>query len=386
MRALTAPAVAAARSSRGPSAPAGKRAPSKKRIHGGPEFAFEGRSANSVEFLVRTGVRPAERAAARLLEAQEWLATQQTDDWVSAPPGLPLGFPQVRDCLKLLINAGVDKKSLPRSLVAFPGVLALPPNELDARLDALDALGLERSLVPPTYMPGRLGRALERAPALLALSPPAVEEVAEALTALGVDDVAALAVSEPAVLCEPLEALAARASELTALIGVAPPALGALVSRHPLLLAPMVGGTLADRAAFWAEAGVAGPALASLVSAAPAALCASVQRSLRPKAAFAAEELGLDAAAAAARCPALFGTVNLERTVRPRAAFLRHLGVSPGAIADALAEWATGSADAFIVVAARLAPASEVTVAAFREHAGLAAPRGEDEADGEAEA
>ena len=386
MRALAVLPVAAARGSR-EAAPSGKRAPAKKRAHGGPEFSFDGVDAGAVEFLVRTGVRPAERAAARLLEAQRWLAAQEADGWAGAAPsqGL-LRFPQVRDCVRLLVNAGVDKKRLPRSLTAFPGVLALPVEELDERLDALDALGLERAPVPPTYLPGRLGRALERAPALLAMSPPAAAAAAAALTALGVDDVAALAAAEPEVLCEPLEALAARARELSVLTGLQPPALGALTTRHPQLLAPLVGGTLGERAEFWAAAGVSGPALAALVEAAPAALCASVQRNLRPKAAFAAEVLGLDAAAAAARCPALFGAVNLERTLRPRAAFLRHLGVSPDAVADALADWAAGSADDFAAVAARLAPASaDATAASFRVHAGLDA-RGGDEADGEEDA
>jgi len=385
MRSLVVLPVAAGRSSRD-AAPLGKRAP-KKRVHGGPEFAFDGTDATAVEFLVRTGVRPAEKSAARLLEAQRWLATQQVDDWAAAAPNRrPLGFPQVRDVVRLLINAGVDKKRLPRSLAAFPGVLALPEAELDARLDALDELGLERAPVPPTFLPGRLGRALERAPALLAMTPPAVEAAAAALTALGVADVAALAAAEPEVLCEPLQALASRAVELSSVTGLKPPALGALASRHPQLLAPLVGGTLAERVDFWSAAGVAGPALAALVDAAPAALCASVQRSLRPKAAFAAEALGLNAAAAASRCPSLFGAVNLERTVRPRAAFLQHLGVSRDAIADALADWAAGTAEDFAAVAARLAPAgADASAAAFRAHAGLDAPRGEAEADGDEE-
>jgi hypothetical protein len=355
-----------------------------RRGHGGPEFEFDGSDSGAVEFLVRsTGVRPAARAAQRLLDAQAWKAAQLAEETAGAaggeadaggarrssraaaggqPPHVVVHFQQVRDVVRLLLDAGVGKKALPRTLELFPGALALPQAALDARLDALDALGLDT--------PAALGRVLEKAPGLLALTPDAVAARAAQLAALGVEDVAALVAAAPGALSDAAAAFAARVDELAALTRLAPPALGQLAARHPPLLARPLGGTLTDRAAFFAdEAGVSDvPALAAAV---PAALTASVDASLRPKARFVRDALGLAPAEALQRCPALFGAVNLERTLKPRLAYLRALGVATAAAADALPQWVEGDADAFIAAAATLAPGADavmLTVEAFRSH------------------
>jgi hypothetical protein len=363
-----------------------------RRTHGGPEYEFEGSDACAVEYLVRQGVRPAARAAQRLLDAQQWVAAQPSaaprEDGDAAAPRAPRGggggaptvrFAQARDAVKLLLEAGVSKKLLPRTLERFPGVLALHTAELDARLDALDALGLET--------PATLGRAIEKAPTLLALPVEACAAAGAALTALGVPDVGALLGAAPEMLCEPPAALAARAEALGALTGLQPPALGALAARHPPLLArPLGKETLADRAAFWTALGVDAGALAA---ATPAALTAAVATALRPKVVFADVEMGLSAPQAVARCAALFGTVNLERTVRPRWAYLRGvLGVASDAAIAALPDWAQGDAEAFVAAAAVLAsgaPAEQLSADAFRAHgaalAGADAPEAAAESD-----
>jgi hypothetical protein len=360
-----------------------------RRGHGGLEFEFDSVDSGAVEFLVRsTGVRPAARAAQRLLDAQTWRAAQLAADAAGVgaaaggeedaagggarrgsgrapagePPLIVVHFQQVRDVVRLLMDAGVGKKALPRTLELFPGALALPQAALDARLDALDALGLDT--------PAALGRVLEKAPSLLALTPEAMAARSARLTALGVEDVAALVAAAPGALSDGEAVFGARVEELSALTRLSPPALGALAARHPPLLARPLGGTLSDRAAFWAdEAGVAD--VAALAAAVPAALTASVDASLRPKARFARDALGLTPPEALQRCPALFGAVNLERTLKPRLAYLHALGVAPASAAAALASWVEGDADAFIAAAATLAPGADevmLTVEAFRSH------------------
>ncbi len=382
LRAAAVVAAAASKPSRRPPA-AGKAAKPARVREQAPEFIFAGSDAGAVEYLVRQGVRPASRAAQRLLDAQRWRAAHPLPP-AAAPDADAAGeagggaggaseeqlvrFPQAREAVRLLLDAGVGKKALPRTLELFPGALALPSAELDARLDALDALGLDT--------PAALGRVLAKAPALLALPPAAAAAAGAALAALGVADVAAFAAAAPEVLCEPPAALAARVAELTELTGLRPPALGALATRHPALLARPLGGSLRERASFWASVGVHDAC--ALALAAPAALTASVEASLRPKVAFLQGELGLGAAEALARAPGVFGAVSLERTLRPRAAFLRALGVAPPAAAAALADWAEGDAEAFVAAAARLAgpgaAPEQVTLEAFRAHAAAAAP------------
>jgi len=331
--------TAALASAAGAARPSARPAP-RRRLRDGD---FNGADAGAVEFLVLSGVRPAEHAAALLLAAQ-------TD----ASPPRRLSFPGVRDVWRELRNAGARKPRLVAALAAHPGVLALPQPELRARLRALqNDAGLEEFY--------QLPRTLEKHLAVLACPPSAAAALSSFLRerlAVPQDQVGNVLFAAPQMLAE-LEsgAVQARCAELAQTLELSEAQVGAAALAHPLLLCTLLGGTLADRLSFWSAEGLAVPQMRSLALTAPAALTAS-PTVLRRKAAFLRDQLGLSSAQAIEIAPSVFGELSLERTLIPRAHFLLNsLNVPREAAAAALDGWAGGERSAFLEGAcAQLAP------------------------------
>ena len=345
----------------GRSATAGRKS-QPPRLRDADASQFGGADPGAVEFLVILGVRPAQRASELLLASQAWAESQNWRAWAHTSPSAEAPrkatFAASRDAVRELTVCGVKRKALPGCFALFPGILALPKAELEARLDALVDAGVDEL---------RLGRLLERDLRVLAPSPVAAAERAAALALLGVPDVGALLQASPGLVWASEQALTARVEELGAL-GLTPPSLGSAAGRHPPLLLPFPLSTRTH--AFW-RAQLGEGELTSLALAVPAVLTTS-PTVLRRKAAFAADNLGLSLPLLVQRCPSFFDNVNLERSLAPRLSFLRLLGVRDDEAASQLRDWVEGDVGAFIHACARMAPEvaeerrSEET---FRAHA-----------------
>ena len=260
-----------------------------------------------------------------------------------------------------LQSTGVRKKALPDLLKLEPAPLALPLQELSARLDALVDAGVEETL---------LAKLLERQGGFRVLLQPVTElhAAADRLRGLGLgDDLSSTLVLCPKIMSLPAEELLQRVAELGSLgPPLQAPALGSCIQRHPELLLPLVGGCLADRVQFWVPH--LGADLAALAARTPAMLTASVSI-LRKKAALVTGMLPVSLREAALHCPELFGQVNVDRTLKPRLTFLLALGVPADMVAGSMAQWVPVDAEAFLAVAALLGgPASQCTQEAWEAH------------------
>ena len=349
-----------------------------KRLRDAPPSQFPGVDPGAVECLVSSGVRPVEQAVSLLQAAVSWAAGQDTSLWSTPQAAAALAdtasesyldaaawapnvtFTTCRATLRELLSTGVRKKSLPGMLSTFPGALALPLAELEARLDALVDVGIEEMKLP---------RVLEKHLSVLQHSVDELHRRGSWLTALGVADLSSIIVLSPRLLTEPLEKLEARVHELSELgQPMQAPALGACVERHPELLLPLTGGSFAERLGFWKQYYQSTADVGRLAAQQPAMLTTSVSV-LRRKAAVLTSMLSVPISSCA---PEWFGQVNLDRTLQPRLTFLLHrLGSAQDVVARNMGQWVRAEdVEQFLSVCAQLVPdaASRCTLDEWRAH------------------